>query len=970
MGDRPGSYRTTYYSEPIHYKDTSGEWRDVDTTLVRGANGLTPKATASEVTLAMSSDASALMSVESSDASVASGLVGARPQRVEWSANRARYADVMPGVDIELFAMNRGVKQDLILRSRDVPTTYLFPLELKGVTPAQDPEGQIIFKDGKGNVRFRSPRGWMEDSNVDPHVGEGVRSDGVLYSLATVNGRQAIKVKLDKSWLDDPRRVYPVRVDPTQTFQTHADTFVQNTFPSTDYSADPQLKAGTFNGGTDVVRSYADFPIDADLAGTEATVNQANLKLHNIHSFSCTDSAFRVYRVASSWNPTILRWGNQPTIGAIVREVSFAHGYSSSCPMAWETIDVTPAVRDWASDAVGPFGLMFRAASETSNSGWKKFDSQNNTRGAEYKPKLDVNWYEAAPSVALVSPADGFVSAAAPALVATYNDGDPSDNGMLLFRVYNSAGQLVDSRDTNYYSPGTQLSWTPSVPPGQYTWKVQAFDGANSSPWSGSRSFRIDVAPSVTVVGPANGSASSSAPALTATYNDADPADNGLLRFEVYDNASQLVSSFNTGSYAPGTTRSWTPTVTPGLYIWRVQSFDGSNSSAWSAYRSFRVDVDPPAMPDIVTSTSHDIGVPDPDGVVNASWSWSTDAESGLAGYSWAFTTSASTPADAVSDGNLRSATSPSLANGNWWFHVRGVDLAGNASDDVTVGPYVIDSNAVNLPYIAQAPEDGDESCEPTTYEYDPATCQAPPDPLGTTLPAMDEYRSLYGYNGTHFAPHVDGSSVRVLEETVYSSGTSDWKATGLLRNETSSDVGTVTVLASLRDSNDGELGQATATLPIAMVRRNEPAPFSIEAPIAASQVVRVVWSVLTGPVATAKRKVVLTEHWRLPYGAREKFDDYLIDDPAQAPYPYRLSGSVANEESTALAAPKVTVAWVDSAGRVRGVESVQPSDPDGSVALTIPAGKTRDFEIAISDPDLAVAATQSTDILLWGEGE
>jgi hypothetical protein len=55
---------------------------------------------------------------------------------------------------------------------------------------------------------FRDQGHEAADSNVDEHTGEGQRSNGVTYSLTTVNGEPAVQVKLDEAWLRDAARSF------------------------------------------------------------------------------------------------------------------------------------------------------------------------------------------------------------------------------------------------------------------------------------------------------------------------------------------------------------------------------------------------------------------------------------------------------------------------------------------------------------------------------------------------------------------------------------------------------------------------------------------------------------------------------------------------------------------------------------------------------------------------------------------
>jgi hypothetical protein len=106
----------------------------------------------------------------------------------------------------------------------------VFPLALDGLTARINEEGAVVYEDDAGQTRFETPPGWMMDSALEG--GEaGVVSHGVTYRLVDREGGQALEVKVDRAWLDDPARVYPVTVDPTYKYHYddqpyfYADTF-------------------------------------------------------------------------------------------------------------------------------------------------------------------------------------------------------------------------------------------------------------------------------------------------------------------------------------------------------------------------------------------------------------------------------------------------------------------------------------------------------------------------------------------------------------------------------------------------------------------------------------------------------------------------------------------------------------------------------------------------------------------------
>ena len=105
-------------------------------------------------------------------------------------------------------------------------------------------------------------------------------------------------------------------------------------------------------------------------------------------------------------------------------------------------------------------------------------------------------------------------------------------------------------------------------------------------------------------------------------------------------------------------------------------------------------DLTPPANPTGLTSPSHATGAWSNDNTVDVAWTAATDDESGLDGYSVLWDHAPATVPDATKDlGAVTATTGPALADGDWYFHIRAVDMAGNwVPGAAHLGPFKIDA--------------------------------------------------------------------------------------------------------------------------------------------------------------------------------------------------------------------------------------------------------------------------------------
>ena len=147
-------------------------------------------------------------------------------------------------------------------------------------------------------------------------------------------------------------------------------------------------------------------------------------------------------------------------------------------------------------------------------------------------------------------------------------------------------------------------------------------------------------------------------------------------------------------------------TITPDAgYSINTLTVDGIATSTSSTFTFANINadhtidvtfIDPiaPVGPTSVTSSSHVTSVISTNFSVDTAWDTATDNVA-LAGYSYVWDNNSLTTPDAIFDTVSTSATTV-LTNGTWYFHVVGVDTAGNISAPVVhFGPVVISDSQV-----------------------------------------------------------------------------------------------------------------------------------------------------------------------------------------------------------------------------------------------------------------------------------
>jgi hypothetical protein len=103
------------------------------------------------------------------------------------------------------------------------------------------------------------------------------------------------------------------------------------------------------------------------------------------------------------------------------------------------------------------------------------------------------------------------------------------------------------------------------------------------------------------------------------------------------------------------------------------------------------IDTAAPTDPN-VQSTSHRVGVRSRDRTIVVAWGGAADTQSGVDGFSYLWDRQPASLPDTVKEAEETATrtTSPTLANGRWFFHLRTRDNAGNWTATRHLGPFVI----------------------------------------------------------------------------------------------------------------------------------------------------------------------------------------------------------------------------------------------------------------------------------------
>ncbi len=224
-----GSYTRHVYPGPVNYKTSSGAWAAINENLVHGSGGRWQE-TANSVGASFAANGSQALGTLTADngaQSVSFSLAGASNVTGVTNGSSVTYPGILPQTDVTETATATGMSEALTLHSATAGPSWVFPLQLTGLTPVLDGDA-VDLKDSAGSVVWVIPPAVARSGPVNLAVPHSQASSVLAYQLVPYNGGTALEMTLDKSWLDAPGRVFPVVIDPTLSPKTSTSTYAES----------------------------------------------------------------------------------------------------------------------------------------------------------------------------------------------------------------------------------------------------------------------------------------------------------------------------------------------------------------------------------------------------------------------------------------------------------------------------------------------------------------------------------------------------------------------------------------------------------------------------------------------------------------------------------------------------------------------------------------------------------------------
>ncbi|MFD3452861.1 LamG domain-containing protein [Streptomyces sp. NPDC058691] len=423
MANPDGTFTLDQSASPVRAKAPDGSWRGIDPTLERRTDGsVGPKSAVADLSFSGGGDGHDLIRVGKDGRSVTLGWPTTLPSPT-LDGSTATYAEVLPGVDLQLTATAEGYRQVFVVKTAEAaanPELENIELTAKGtrldVVPGAG--GGMRAIDDNGNTVLRGPAGQMWDSagsesqarpeaqslvaksESEPVTQPNPGDVSAVLPVAVQDGSVSVTPNLDV--LRGQDTVYPVYIDPPASL-----TMSERTVLSSDGD-----KFWDFKGPMGVGRCSVEGPwycgenytnrmyFEFGAGGLSGKyVLSATFRAYETYSFSCDPHMVTLDRTNNISEGT--RWPGPDQLDHLV-DTYVSAGRGDECtpaqPDAWIDFkdnsgeadeNLTSTVRKLADGSISRLTLRLRADNEGDPDAWKRFDD-NASLQIKYVPKPGV----------------------------------------------------------------------------------------------------------------------------------------------------------------------------------------------------------------------------------------------------------------------------------------------------------------------------------------------------------------------------------------------------------------------------------------------------------------------------------------------------------------------------------------------------------------------------------------------------
>ena len=473
---KPGVYSLTAFDDSIQMKKSNDQWIDVDTSIEKTSNGnYSPESSDLKVEFEPQIDNNSPLMVvgEHQNDKMTITFKGIKTKddfhpiqnsEATVESNKIIHEDIFNGVDLRHVALNKEVKEDIILhKAKPEIKSFVYKIDTE-LKAELNEDGYITFKKKDNSIAYTMPIPMMSDSKIDLKSGISSESFDISYGLEKTNDGYLLNLEPNSTWLNSNERVYPIYIDPTLVKEASLDTFVSSAYPSTPFNkywssalSEYVLRVGKYDSTTGTNYSFVKMPSLSDLKG--ATISNATFKTFAKWSYYAdTKTGLWIDKVNSNWSESSLDWDARPSSTNIASTTVSRN--------QWATFNVTSAIKSIADGSRTDYGFKLHT-NGNGQSYWKQLTASENS-----KNKTSVNVTYSYPQMGSlktsvypsgVGATTGYINVSWPAAKYASNYRLQLYNGKGWRTIYNGKELSYSTKDKKIWPKESQYSTRDSL---------------------------------------------------------------------------------------------------------------------------------------------------------------------------------------------------------------------------------------------------------------------------------------------------------------------------------------------------------------------------------------------------------------------------------------------------------------------------------------------------------------------------
>ena len=376
--DEEGLITAEVFREPVHY-EFNGEFRTINNTLIDKGEYYENKCNDFKVKFYKQSPN--LFVINNKDYYVEMSILNKEELNMFKDNDNIIFENVYENMDIVYKVISNKLKEEIIIKDKLINIDKI-NFSVKSNLKLKCFGKKICFMH-LDKVVFELMPSFMYDE-------DGEYNNNLYYEITESNDGYNISLILDKEWLDNEKREYPVIIDPSIVNGTGInvrDTYISSTEPDSNNGTYFSMKVGKDTNG--IYRGLMKFELPEIGAGFSVVSARSYIRFAS-NNPSSLDNIISVHNINTDWDEDGATWNNMNDKYDSRIEAYFLPSESNFFNM---NFDVTDLVKEWYSGKPNN-GVMLKLSDEnTMNDLFSIFCKENDINTSNFtRPYLLITY--------------------------------------------------------------------------------------------------------------------------------------------------------------------------------------------------------------------------------------------------------------------------------------------------------------------------------------------------------------------------------------------------------------------------------------------------------------------------------------------------------------------------------------------------------------------------------------------------